>query len=139
MTKAGSQMIANLFGATESTQAPKKEERIWQVSEVLGHAKRSLERQFNQVAIVGEISSFKPWRSGHWYFNLKDQKCSLNSIMFKNANQRVTFDVEEGQEVLAHGRISIYPERSQVQFIVDRIEPLGAGALALAFEQLKRN
>jgi exodeoxyribonuclease VII large subunit len=138
MTKAGSQMIANLFGAPESTRAPQKEEKIWQVSEVLAHAKRTLERQFNQVAIVGEISSFKPWRSGHWYFNLKDKNCSLNSIMFKNANQRVAFEVEEGQEVLARGRISIYPERSQVQFIVDRLEPLGAGALALAFEQLKK-
>ena len=137
MTKAGSQMISNLFGGPTTAQAPTKEEKVWQVSEILGQAKRSLEKQFHHVAIVGEISSFKPWRSGHWYFNLKDKNCSINAIMFRNANQRVAFEVEEGQEVLARGRISIYPERSQVQFIVDRLEPIGEGALALAFEQMK--
>ena len=137
MTKAGSQMINNLFGGATSAQVPTKEEKVWQVSEILNQAKRSLEKQFHQVAIVGEISSFKPWRSGHWYFNLKDKNCSLNAIMFRNANQRVAFEVEEGQEVLARGRISVYPERSQVQFIVERLEPIGEGALALAFEQMK--
>ncbi len=137
MTKAGSQMINNLFGGATSAQVPTKEEKVWQVSEILNQAKRSLEKQFHQVAIVGEISSFKPWRSGHWYFNLKDKNCSLNAIMFRNANQRVVFEVEEGQEVLARGRISVYPERSQVQFIVERLEPIGEGALALAFEQMK--
>ena len=137
MTKAGSQMISNLFGGATTDQTPTKEEKVWQVSEILGQAKRSLEKQFHHVAIVGEISSFKPWRSGHWYFNLKDKNCSINAIMFRNANQRVAFEVEEGQEVLARGRISIYPERSQVQFIVEQLEPIGEGALALAFEQMK--
>ena len=114
MTKAGSQMISNLFGTPAKVAPPTKDEKVWQVSEILSQAKRTLEKQFHHVAIVGEISAFKPWRSGHWYFNLKDKNCSLNAIMFRNANQRVPFEVEEGQEVLARGRISVYPERSQV-------------------------
>ena len=90
------------------------------------------------MAIVGEVSQFKAWRSGHWYFGLKDAKSTLNAVMFRGANQKVPFDVTDGLEVVAHGRLTIHPERSQVQIMVEKLEPLGAGALALAFEQLKK-
>ncbi|MBL91755.1 MAG: exodeoxyribonuclease VII large subunit [Myxococcales bacterium] len=138
MNKAGSHMISNLFGDGQKPQASEKKEKIWRVSEVLALARQQLEGRFARVAIVGEVSQFKAWRSGHWYFGLKDTKSTLNAVMFRGANQKVPFDVTDGLEVVAHGRLTIHPERSQVQIMVEKLEPLGAGALALAFEQLKK-
>ena len=138
MAKSGSQMISNLFGGATGSQPAGKDEKIWRVTEVLSMARSQLEGRFASVAILGEISQFKAWRSGHWYFSLKDAKSSLNAVMFRGANQKVPFDVQDGIEVVAYGRLTLHPERSQVQIMVDRLEPLGAGALALAFEQLKK-
>ena len=87
--------------------------------------------------VQGEISGAKLYSSGHLYFSLKDEDSVISAVMFKNSMMRMEFEPENGMKVLAHGRVSAYPPRGQYQFIVDRMIPDGAGALAVAFEQLK--
>ena len=89
------------------------------------------------VWVQGEISGAKFYSSGHLYFSLKDSDSVISAVMFKNSMMRMEFDPENGMKVVAHGRVSAYPPRGQYQFIVDRMIPDGAGALAVAFEQLK--
>lgn len=91
----------------------------------------------NDIWVQGEISGAKLYSSGHLYFSLKDTDCVISAVMFKNSLVRMDFDPENGMKVLAHGRVSAYPPRGQYQFIADRMIPDGAGALAVAFEQLK--
>ncbi len=116
----------------------KTETKVWSVSELVGIVKRSLENQYREVSVVGEVSSFKAWRSGHWYFDLKDAQALLPAVMFKQLCSRVRFEVKDGMQVIVTGRVSIYAPQSKIQIIVDNIEPVGVGALALAFEQLKK-
>ena len=89
------------------------------------------------VWVQGEISGAKLYSSGHLYFSLKDSDSVISAVMFKSSMMRMEFDPENGMKVVAHGRVSAYPPRGQYQFIVDRMIPDGAGALAVAFEQLK--
>ena len=89
------------------------------------------------VWVQGEISGAKLYASGHLYFSLKDEGSVISAVMFKGSMMRMEFDPENGMKVLAHGRVSAYPPRGQYQFIADRMIPDGAGALAVAFEQLK--
>lgn len=107
------------------------------VSQLVSLVKTDLETKFRSVTIVGEISSFKPWRSGHWYFDLKDEQAIVPAVMFKGFCERVKFEVKEGLQVLIKGRVSVYAPQSKIQIIAEQMEPVGAGALALAFEQLK--
>lgn len=89
------------------------------------------------VWVQGEISGAKFYASGHLYFSLKDTDSVISAVMFKGSMIRMEFEPENGMKVLAHGRVSAYPPRGQYQFIADRMIPDGAGALAVAFEQLK--
>ncbi|MBQ4112548.1 MAG: exodeoxyribonuclease VII large subunit [Clostridia bacterium] len=91
----------------------------------------------NDIWVQGEISGAKLYSSGHLYFSLKDTDSVISAVMFKGSMMRMEFDPENGMKVLAHGRVSAYPPRGQYQFIADRMIPDGAGALAVAFEQLK--
>ena len=91
----------------------------------------------NDLWVQGEISGAKLYSSGHLYFSLKDTDSVISAVMFKGSVMRMEFEPENGMKVLAHGRLSAYPPRGQYQFIVDRMIPDGAGALAVAFEQLK--
>lgn len=88
------------------------------------------------IWVQGEISGAKRYASG-LYFSLKDSDGVICAVMFRNAMYRMEFEPENGMKVLAHGRVTVYPERGQYQFITDRMIPDGAGALAVAFEQLK--
>ena len=87
--------------------------------------------------VQGEISGAKLYSSGHLYFSLKDTDSVISAVMFRNSLMRMDFEPENGMKVLVHGRVSAYPPRGQYQLIVDRMIPDGAGALAVAFEQLK--
>ena len=109
------------------------------VSQLNEYIKMLLEGNPNlrDVWVQGEISGAKLYSSGHLYFSLKDSDSVLSAVMFKNSMMRMEFDPENGMKVVAHGRVSAYPPRGQYQFIVDRMIPDGAGALAVAFEQLK--
>ena len=109
------------------------------VSQLNEYIKMLLEGNPNlkDVWVQGEISGAKLYSSGHLYFSLKDSDSVISAVMFKNFMMRMEFDPENGMKVVAHGRVSAYPPRGQYQFIVDRMIPDGAGALAVAFEQLK--
>ena len=97
------------------------------------------DRVLGNVLVRGEISNFKFYQSsGHLYFTLKDSEGQLKSVMFRSYAARLAFRPEDGMKVIAHGRISVYPQSGQYQLYVDDLQPDGAGALAMRFEQLKR-
>ncbi len=114
-----------------------EERTIYSVSEITFALKSILESQFADVWIMGEISNFKAHSSGHYYFSLKDDKATLGAAMFRGANRKLKFKLEDGLQVLACGRISLYEPQGKYQLIVDHLEPQGVGSLQLAFEQLK--
>ena len=89
------------------------------------------------VWVSGELSGVKVYSSGHMYFSIKDRDSVVSAVMFRSSVVRLGFEPEDGMKVLVHGRVSVYPPRGQYQFNADRMEPDGAGALAIAFEQLK--
>jgi exodeoxyribonuclease VII large subunit len=112
--------------------------KAWTVSELTRQIKDCIERNVGSVWVEGEISNFKSYASGHCYFTLKDDGAQLPSVMWRGAVERLAFLPSDGTKVLAQGRVSVYEPRGQYQLVVDRMEPLGAGALAVAFEQLKQ-
>ena len=112
--------------------------KAWTVTQVTRLIKDCIEKNISGVWVEGEISNFKAYGSGHCYFTLKDDGAQLPCVLWRAAAERLAFMPEDGAKVLAQGRISVYEPRGQYQLVVDRLEPLGAGALAVAFEQLKR-
>ncbi|MBX9877923.1 MAG: exodeoxyribonuclease VII large subunit [Candidatus Obscuribacterales bacterium] len=107
------------------------------VSEFTGLIKDVLEETFDAVAIVGEISNAKLYPSGHWYFSLKDKDATISCVCFRNAAQYLKFELEDGLQVVAKGKISVYPPRGNYQIVVTGLEPVGIGQWQLAFEQLR--
>lgn len=107
------------------------------VSQLVALLKRDVEEKHRNVSVVGEVSSFKQWRSGHCYFDIKDEAALLPAVIFKPHFARLQFAVKDGMEMVFTGRVSIYNANARLQMIVTAMEPLGQGALALAFEQLK--
>ncbi len=108
------------------------------VSQLNRRARMSIEQQFGQIWVSGELSSFARPGSGHWYFALKDRDAQIRCAMFANANRRARLQPSNGQQVLLRGRVSLYEGRGEFQIIVEHIEPAGEGALRAAFEALKR-
>ena len=96
-----------------------------------------LEKRFSSVWVEGEISNFRAHSSGHWYFTLKDEGAQLRAACYRSSNQRIRFRPEDGLQVRARGRLSLYEPKGEYQLIVEALEPVGAGALQLAFEQTK--
>lgn len=121
-----------------SPASDRPDRRVWSVTEAVGLARDLLENTFPKIWVRGEISNFKDHSSGHFYFTLKDASSQLKAAMFRAANRQVRFRLEDGLQVLACGRLSIYSARGDFQIIVEALEPDGLGALQLAFEQLKR-
>ena len=110
----------------------------WTVTQVTRHLKDCIERGYPNLWVEGEISNFKVYGSGHIYFTLKDEGAQLSSVIWRASAERLRFVPEDGAKVLAHGRLSVYEPRGSYQFLVDKLEPLGIGDLAAAFEQLKK-
>jgi len=110
--------------------------KIYTVSEITSEIKDSLD-QFGIVWIQGEISNCKHHSSGHIYFSLKDSNSQLKAACFRNNNRYLKFRPEDGMEVVARGRLSVYAPRGDYQVIVEFMEPVGVGSLQMAFEQLK--
>ncbi len=100
--------------------------------------KSLLETHYLSVSVEGEVSRVTYHSSGHLYFTLKDSSSSISCVMFKGNNQRLKFRVEEGMKVIISGGISVYTPRGTYQINCVSMEPSGTGALALAYEQLKR-
>ncbi len=108
------------------------------VTELTARIKGVLEPAFTEIWVQAEISNFRPAASGHLYFSLKDSGSMIAAALFgAGGKRRVAFDLKDGMQVLCRGKVAVYAPRGNYQFIVDRIEPLGAGALQIAFEQLK--
>ena len=110
---------------------------VYSISEINAHIRRRLEGDFGEIWIRGEISNFKPHSSGHFYFSLKDDSAQINAVMFRGFNSKLKFKPDNGLEVLVHGKITVYEPRGNYQVFCEYMEPVGAGALQKAFEQLK--
>jgi len=113
------------------------ERRIYTLRELSDGIRASLEARFTNVWISGEISSCKLAPSGHCYFTLKDADAQIKCVCWRLSWMRLKFKPKDGIQVLVRGRIDIYEQRSEYQFVVEAIEPRGHGALQLAFEQLR--
>ncbi len=108
------------------------------VSQINEQIKSLLESTFIQIRVEGELSRVTYHSSGHIYFSIKDEKSSLSCVMFRSNAARLRFRLEEGQHVVLGGSITVYVPRGNYQMMVQSAEPYGAGALAVAFEQLKK-
>ena len=113
------------------------ERRIWTVCDVVNSIRRHVEITYSNLWIEGEISNCRPASSGHIYFTLKDGEAQLPVVLFRRQAQLLRFRPADGLAVLVRGRVSVYETRGQLQLIAETMEPRGAGALQLAFEQLK--
>jgi exodeoxyribonuclease VII large subunit len=129
-----------LFGDDEPDAAaqPQPPEGPLSVGDLTARLKSLVEAGFARVEVEGQVSGFRPHSSGHLYFTLKDERSQIRAVMFRTDARRLTFKLEDGQHVVARGRISVYEVRGEYQIICDRLEPHGQGALQVAFEQLKR-
>jgi exodeoxyribonuclease VII large subunit len=107
------------------------------VSEIAGEVKRTLEGAFGRVRVRGEVGRVFPARSGHLYFDLKDDKAVLASVSWKGSVARMAVKPEEGMEVIATGRLTTFPGQSKYQLIVDDVAPAGVGALMAMLEKRK--
>lgn len=111
--------------------------RIWTVRDLVAAVRTQVEREYTDTWVQGEISNFRAPASGHLYFTLKDDHAQLGVVVFRSSARLLRFRPENGMEVLVRGRVTIYEERGELQVSAEYIEPKGAGALQIAFEQLK--
>jgi len=119
------------------TESLVKPDKIYKVTEVTRLIKLELENSFPFLWVEGEVSNFHRHQSGHLYFTLKDETSQLRAVMFRSEARQVIFELKDGLQVVARGRINVYEPRGEYQLLVEVVEPKGKGALQLAFEQLK--
>ena len=112
--------------------------RVYTVSALTSQIKDLIETQFDFIWVEGEISNFRAPSSGHFYMVLKDERSQIRAVMFRTQSRYLKFQPEDGMKVIARGRVGVYAPRGEYQIVLDYLEPLGIGALALAFEQLKK-
>jgi exodeoxyribonuclease VII large subunit len=122
------------LAVSPENQGPK----VYSVTELTEEIQGLLEDRFDFVWVEGEISNFSAPASGHYYMVLKDEKAQIRAVMFRLQARYLRFLPENGMKVVAQGRIGVYPPRGEYQIILDYLEPMGVGALALSFEQLKK-
>jgi exodeoxyribonuclease VII large subunit len=113
------------------------ERRVWRVRDLVGAVRTHIEREYGDTWVEGEISNFRAHDSGHLYFTLKDESSQLSAVMFRSQARLLRFRPENGMQVVVRGRVTIYEDRGQLQISAEYLEPKGAGALQIAFEQLK--
>lgn len=110
---------------------------VLSVSRLIALLREVVEDNFVEVMVEGEISNFSVPASGHYYFSLKDEKAQLRGVMFRSQNRLLRFRPENGMKVICTGRMTLYPQRGEVQLVAEALVPAGLGELQLAFEQLK--
>jgi exodeoxyribonuclease VII large subunit len=113
------------------------ERRVWTVRDLVASVRTHIEREYSDAWVEGEISNFRAQNSGHLYFTLKDQNSQISVVMFRSSARLLRFKPTDGMQVVVRGRVTIYEDRGQLQMIAEYVEPKGAGALQIAFEQLK--
>ena len=111
--------------------------RIWSVRDIVSAVRTAVEREYGDVYVEGEISNYRPSESGHLYFTLKDGDAQLRIVMFRSQARLLRFKPANGMQIIARGRVTIYEARGELQLSAEYLEPKGAGALQVAFEQLK--
>lgn len=116
---------------------PRERRRVWAVQELVAQVRNLVEQEYGDVWVEGEISNLRPAPSGHVYFTLKDAGAQLPIVLFRRQAMLLRFRPEDGLHVLVRGRVSVYEQRGQLQLVAETMEPVGAGSLQLAFEQLK--
>ena len=118
-----------------SFKAP--ERRVWVVRDLVSAVRTHLEREYSDIWVEGEISNFRAHDSGHLYFTLKDEGAQIRAVMFRSQARLLRFRPQDGMQVILRGRVTIYEGRGELQLSAEYLEPKGAGALQIAFEQLK--
>jgi exodeoxyribonuclease VII large subunit len=141
-------MTANFFEFQQQLRRPRPApepatggaEAALSVSELTSQITRVINTGMPASVLVrGEVSNFNRNKSsGHLYFTLKDSEACLDCVMFRSEATRLKFRPEDGMELLAGGRIGVYPQRGRYQLYVNTLRPLGQGALELAFQQVRR-
>ena len=126
---AGSEQLGLVF-ATPSR-------KIYAVRDLVASVRTQLERSFTDVYVEGEVSNLRPAESGHLYFTLKDSAAQLRVVLWRSQARLLRFRPENGMQIIVRGRVTVYDERGELQLQAEFLEPKGAGALQLAFEQLK--
>lgn len=130
-----------LKGETRSQSSifatPATEAQVLSVEQLNLRIKQVMEGEIGTVWVQAEISNFKAHTSGHFYFSLKDAKSQISAVMFRGSNARLKFKPTDGLEVIIRGRITVYEPRGNYQILCESMEPVGAGALQKAFEQLR--
>jgi exodeoxyribonuclease VII large subunit len=122
---------ANLFNLVP-------ERHVWKVSELTERINEILEAAFHDVWVEGEVSNNHAAQSGHLYFTLKDARSQIRCVCFRDQVRSLKFRPEDGLQVTVRGSLGVYEPRGEYQIYVSHIEPVGLGALQLAFEQLKK-
>ncbi len=112
-------------------------DEVLTVTQITQSIRELLEGNYRFVHIRGEISNLRIPYSGHRYFVLKDSTAQLRAVLFKQQERYLDRPIEDGQQVICHGRISVYEQRGEYQLIVDSVEQAGSGMLQIAFEELK--
>jgi exodeoxyribonuclease VII large subunit len=113
------------------------ERRVWTVRALVSAVRTHLEREYSDCWVEGEISNLRIPDSGHLYFTLKEESAQIRVVMFRSSAKLLRFRPENGLHVTVRGRITVYEDRGELQISAEFMEPQGAGALQLAFEQLK--
>jgi len=114
------------------------ERRIFTVSDLTARIRELLYKNFTDIIVQGEISNCRVASSGHIYCTLKDERAQVRCVFFKQQQRGMKFHPEDGLQVMVRGSISVYEARGEYQIYVESLEPVGRGALQLAFEQLKK-
>ena len=126
---AGTEQLGLIFAAPQR--------KVYAVCELVAALRTQVERAFTDIYVEGEISNCRPAESGHLYFTLKDGSAQLRVVMWRTQARLLRFRPQNGLAIIARGRVTIYDERGDLQLQAEMLEPKGAGALQLAFEQLK--
>jgi exodeoxyribonuclease VII large subunit len=129
--------VAKAVVAPKVSSSGSVERRVWSVRALVSDILQHIETAYTDIWVEGEISNCRPAPSGHIYFTLKDGEAQLPIVMFRRQAGLLRFRPADGLAVLVRGRVSVYESRGQLQLIAETMEPRGAGALQLAFEQLK--
>jgi len=111
--------------------------RVWTVRDLVAAVRTHIEREYGDIWVEGEVSNFRAQDSGHLYFTLKDERSQVRVVMFRSQARLLRFRPENGMQIVLRGRVTIYEDRGELQISAEYLEPKGAGALQIAFEQLK--
>jgi exodeoxyribonuclease VII large subunit len=121
-----------------TTPFPPENVKVYAIGELTRAVKGLLEEAFApSVWVAGEVSNLKRHSSGHWYLTLKDKDSQLQSVVYRGVNLRLKFDIRDGLEIIARGKLTVYAPRGEYQLQVEELQPKGVGPLELAFRQLK--